>query len=207
LRDNEAMSHGPTSVTLALPKWAETEFDRLPERILGIEDRMRAVLRFARLNTEFDTGGPFAAGVFERDSGRPVVLGVNRVLATGCSSAHAEVMALSLAQKTLGTWDLGGEGIPDHQLVVNWRPCAMCFGALLWSGVRSLVIAGSGPELEELTGFDEGPVSVRWREELAERGIELADDVLREEACDGFRAFRDAKRFVYNARQGSPDGV
>ena len=166
---------------------------------------MRWILRFARLNFERDTGGPFAAGVFERDSGRPLAFGVNRVLATDCSSAHAEVMALSLAQRALGNWDLGGTGLPPHQLVVNWRPCAMCFGAVLWSGVRSLVIAGSGPELEELTGFDEGPLPEDWKGELEARGIDLVDDVLRAEACGVFRRFGQSGRFVYNARQGSVD--
>ena len=35
-------------------------------------------------------------------------------------------------------------------------------GAVLWSGVRELVLAGEGPELEELTGFDEGVVAPDW---------------------------------------------
>ncbi|MBC6938200.1 MAG: nucleoside deaminase, partial [Chloroflexi bacterium] len=139
---------------------------------------MAAVIRFSRLNFENRTGGPFAAGVFERDTGRPVVIGVNRVMAHNCSSAHAEVMTLSLAQKILGTWDLGAPGLPAHQLVVNWRPCAMCYGATLWSGIRSLVIAGSGPELEQITGFDEGPIHPEWDKELAKRGIELVNGQL-----------------------------
>ncbi|MCA9990397.1 MAG: nucleoside deaminase, partial [Anaerolineales bacterium] len=151
---------------------------------------------------ERDTGGPFAAGVFERDSGRVVAIGVNRVVPLGCSSAHAEVMALSLAQQRLGTFDLGGAGLPAHQLVVNWRPCAMCYGATLWSGVRELVIAGSGPELEALTGFDEGPVHPAWRVELARRGVTLVEDVLRDEACALFRDFGASERLVYNARLG-----
>ena len=123
-------------------------------------------------------------------------------MAMNCSSAHAEVMTLSLAQKLLGVYDLGGPGQPAYQLVVNWRPCAMCYGAVLWSGVRSLVIAGHGPELEELTGFDEGPIHPHWAEELKARGVEVISDVLREEACQVFRAFRDSGSFVYNARQG-----
>src|SRR5690606_5279367 len=111
-------------------------------------------------------------------SGKPVVIGVNRVVPSNCSSAHAEVMTLSLAQKILGTSDLGGAGLPAYQLVVNWRPCVMCYGAVLWSGVRSLVIAGSGPELEEITGFDEGPIHPQWDDELAKRGIDLVQNVL-----------------------------
>lgn len=188
--------------TLDLPPWAVTELNILPAHMATLEERMTAVLKFARLNFEHETGGPFAAGVFERDSGRLVMIGVNRVLASNCSSAHAEVMAISLAQQLLGVYDLGGPGLPAHQLVVNWRPCAMCYGAVLWSGVRSLVIAGDGPELEAITGFDEGPVHPDWRGELAKRGIELVEDMLRAAALADYRAYAASRQFVYNARLG-----
>lgn len=192
-----------SSFTLTLPSWATQELQNLPEFLPSLNERMAQVLRFARLNVEHETGGPFAAGVFERDSGRPIVIGVNRVVPSNCSSAHAEIMAISLAQKTLGVYDLGGPGLPAHQLVVNWRPCAMCYGATIWSGVRSLVIAGAGPELEEITGFDEGPVHPEWRAELAKRGIELVEDVLREQALAGYRAFAAGRHLVYNPRGGA----
>jgi len=188
--------------TLALPAWAEDELHHLPALIPHLDDRMAAVLRFARLNTEHESGGPFAAGVFERDSGRLIVIGVNRVIPLNCSSAHAEVTALTLAQQILGTYDLGGPGMPAHQLVVNWSPCAMCFGAVLWSGIRSLVIAGSDPEMMAITGFDEGPMPEHWRQELADRGIELVEGLMRAEALAGFRDFAATNPVVYNGRQG-----
>jgi tRNA(Arg) A34 adenosine deaminase TadA len=191
--------------TLTLPAWAPTALAQLPTHLPALEARMTAVLDFARRNVLENTGGPFAAGVFERDSGRLLVIGVNRVTPTNCSSAHAEIMALSLAQQQLGTYDLGGPNLPAHQLVVNWRPCAMCYGALLWSGVRSLVIAGSGPELEAITGFDEGPLHPDWAGELRRRGIEVINNVLRAQAIAGFHAFAGSGRLVYNARH--TDGV
>ena len=190
-----------TDLRLSMPSWVAEEVAGLPERLDSLEERMRTTIRFARLNFERDTGGPFAAGVFERDSGRLVAMGVNRVVPTGFSSAHAEVMALSLAQKRLGSWDLGGPGIPGLQLVVTWRPCTMCYGAALWSGVRSLVVAGSDLELERITGFDEGPMPSAWDAALRERGIEVVDGVLRDQALELYRAFRDSGRLVYNARQ------
>lgn len=191
--------------TLTLPGWAITELNELPPIMPTLEERMAAVIRFSRLNFMHNSGGPFAAGVFERDSGRLVVIGVNRVMPSNCSSAHAEVMALSLAQQLLGTWDLGGPGLPAHQLVVNWRPCAMCYGATLWSGVRSVVVAGNGPELEQITGFDEGPVHPDWRGEWEKRGLEVVEDVLREEALAVYREFAASNRFVYNSRQGAAE--
>lgn len=189
--------------TIDLPAWAQDELSRLPAYMPDLEDRMRAVIRFSRLNFEHGTGGPFAAGVFERDSGKLIVIGVNRVVPTSCSSAHAEIVTLSLAQKILGTFDLGGAGMPAHQLVVNWRPCAMCYGAVPWSGIRSLVVAGSGPELETITGFDEGPVHPDWVNELNKRGISVMDGLLNAEACDVFRAYAATNPLVYNGRMSS----
>jgi len=188
--------------SVSLPDWAIEANRQLPATLPTLEDRMRQVIRFSRLNFERGTGGPFAAGVFERDTGRPVLIGVNRVVPSSCSSAHAEVTALSLAQRLLGTFDLGRPQGPAHQLVVNWRPCVMCYGATLWSGVTSLVIAGSGPELEAITGFDEGPIHPQWRRELERRGIEVIDQVLREEALQVFRDFAASGALVYNAGGG-----
>lgn len=186
-----------------MPDWVNEEVARLPAKFSNLESRMEAVIRFSRLNYERGTGGPFAAGVFERDSGKLVVMGVNRVMPNNVSSAHAEVMALSLAQQKLGTYDLGGPEMPAHQLVVNWRPCSMCYGAVIWSGVRSLVIAGAGPECELITGFDEGPMRDDWDDQLRKRGVEVTIGVLNAQAIAVFHGFRASGAVVYNARQGS----
>ncbi len=189
--------------TITLPDWAEQELKTMPTYLTTIEERMAAVIRFSQLNIDHNTGGPFAAGVFEKETGKVIMIGVNRVMPSHCSSAHAEVVTLSLAQKLLGTHDLGGPGMPAYQFVVNWRPCAMCYGATIWSGIRSLVIAGDGPELEDITGFDEGPVHPDWEAELNKRGIEVINNVMRQEACAVFQAFADSNLFVYNGRSGN----
>ena len=166
MNDDKTYNASNTGFALDLPDWAVNELNDLPTHFLTNEERMEVVIEFSRMNFQRKTGGPFAAGIFERDTGRLIVIGVNRVVPFLCSSAHAEIMAISLAQKHLGVYDLGAPGLPAHQMVVNWRPCTMCLGAVLWSGVQSLVIAGDGPELEEITGFDEGPVHPEWRIEM-----------------------------------------
>ena len=132
-------------------------------------------------------------------SGELVSVGVNVVLASGLSTLHAEVMALSLAQQRLGRWDLGADGA-ELELVVNWRPCVMCYGATMWSGVRSLLIAGEGSEVDDLTGFDEGPMPADWIGEFERRGIRVSVGVGHDDAIAVFRAFGDSDAVVYNAR-------
>lgn len=196
-----------TRYTVELPAWVRDELADVPDLVPDVEDRMRIVHRLAARNFREGNGGPFAALVAESATGRIVSVGVNVVLASGVSSTHAEVVALGLAQTRLGAWDLGGEGMPGHELVVNWRPCIQCYGATMWSGVRSLVIAGSGPELEEITTFDEGPLGADWAEQFEARGIRVRQDVLREEALAVFRDYRAVVDgggvVVYNARNGA----
>lgn len=189
-------------IVVDMPAWVEEEMARRPSVYPDLADRVKLAVDLSRLNVEHDTGGPFGAAVFEEATGRLVSVGVNRVVPCSVSSAHAEFMALALAQQKLGTFDLGGAGLPAHQLVVNWRPCTMCFGAVIWSGVRSLALAGSGIAVEEITGFDEGPMMDNWVEELNRRGIQVLDDQNREAALEVFRFFRDSAKIVYNARRG-----
>nr|WP_218886309.1 nucleoside deaminase [Kineococcus aurantiacus] len=187
-----------------MPGWIDDELTGVPTVLPTREDRMRLVHRLAARNFREGGGGPFAAVVVESDTGALVSVGVNVVLSSRISSGHAEVVALGLAQAGVGDWDLGAPGAPRRELVVNWRPCAQCYGATLWSGVRTLVVAGQGPELEEITGFDEGPVREDWAEQFEARGIGVVQDVLREEALAVFRDYAEhvaaTSAVVYNAR-------
>lgn len=185
----------------SLPGWLVDELPALAAAgpLDTVEERVALANRLADRNWRAGNGGPFAAVVVDAASGDLVSVGVNVVLATDLSSVHAEVMALSLAQRRLGRWDLGADGA-DLELVVNWRPCVMCYGATMWSGVRSLVVAGAGAEVEELTGFDEGPMPEDWIGEFERRGIRVSVGVGHDEAIEVFRAFGASGAVVYNAR-------
>ncbi|WP_433040290.1 nucleoside deaminase [Dactylosporangium sp. CS-033363] len=182
-----------------LPGWVADEIAGVDRRLGHVEDRMRLAHRLAGRNHREGTGGPFAAVVSDTATGEVLAVGVNLVLASGLSGMHAEMVALCLAQAAAGTWDLGGAGRAPVELAVNWRPCAMCYGAVLWSGVARLVIAGEGDEVEHLTGFDEGPMRPDWKEQLAARGVQVRTDVLREEALATFREYGERTDVVvYN---------
>ena len=112
----------PSSIQFALPPWVEEAVAAGPAAYAGAADRMALAIRLARLNAERGTGGPFGAAVFERGSGRLVAAGVNLVLPSGLSIAHAEIVALSFAQRARGHYDLAAPGRPDCELVSSTRP-------------------------------------------------------------------------------------
>jgi tRNA(Arg) A34 adenosine deaminase TadA len=190
-----------TSIVAELPAWLDGELDGYTEPLQTHEARMALVNQLAARNWREGNGGPFAAIVVDRATNLVVSVGVNIVLSSGLSAGHAEFTALSLAQVRLGGWDLGASSDQNLELVVNWRPCIMCYGSLIWSGVKHLVIAGDGPELEQLSGFDEGPVpGADWRAQLEARGISVTMDVLRDEAIAVFAEYGESNSIVYNAR-------
>ena len=184
------------AIGFTLPAWM-AEFAAAAGARDSVEDRMRLVVAAARQNVAAGTGGPFAAAVFERDSGRLVGLGVNLVTTQGLSILHAEMVALAAAQRALGTWNLGGAGLPAHELVTSTEPCAMCFGAVPWSGVRR-VVAGATDADARAVGFDEGPKPADWRRALEERGVAVLAEVLRDEARAVLQAYARQGGLIYN---------
>lgn len=188
-------------VSMRLPEWVE---DYVPDEETlypTAEDRMRLVIGLARENLRRDTGGPFGAAIFEKESWRLVAPGVNVVVPQNNSAAHAEMVAIMVAQAQLGDFDLGGEGRPAYELVTSTEPCAMCFGAVPWSGVRTLV-CGARDEDARGCGFDEGAKIANWATELQERGISVQRDVLREESAEVLREYAASGGVIYNGRRG-----
>lgn len=186
------------TVELRLPDW-------IPDLIVDPaypepEDRMKLAVSLARGNVERGTGGPFGAAVFDRQTGRLIAPGVNLVTTAGCSVAHAEMVAIMFAQKVEGTFDLGSGG-RDYELVTSTEPCAMCLGAVPWSGVRRLVCGARGEDARAI-GFDEGSKIEEWERSLTGRGISVTRDVCREEAAGVLRHYLERGGEIYNSREG-----
>lgn len=187
-------------VILRLPGWTEMLLADADRSYLTAEDRMRLVIRLAQLNIEHQTGGPFGAAIFELRTGRLMAVGVNLVESANCSIAHAEMLAIALAQQAAGHYDLGYREGSAYELVTSAEPCAMCLGAIPWSGVRSLV-CGARDEDARLIGFDEGAKPDHWVESLESRGIRVLRDVLREPAQAVLLDYQKRGGLIYNARK------
>ena len=191
-------------IRLSLPAWVDDEIAGGPGYFHSDEEKMAYVIGLSRRNVLERTGGPFGAAIFEIGSGRLVAPGVNVVVASHTSLAHAEAMALMLAQQELESFDLGAAGLPAMEIVASSQPCIQCYGMTWWSGVRRLVTGASSADVEKLTGFAEGPLPPDWAEKLETRGdplrpVEVCRGVLEAEACQVLELYRDSGGFVYNA--------
>ncbi|NQU41334.1 MAG: nucleoside deaminase [Lentisphaerae bacterium] len=189
------------SLHLVLPAWVEDACRPPDHDFSTTEARMQFVIELARRNVEAGTGGPFAAAVFDLDQHRLIAPGVNLVTSQRCSVAHAEIVAISLAQQQQGHYDLGHQGQPICELVSSTEPCAMCLGAIPWSGVRALVCGARGDDACAI-GMDEGAKPSAWVAELEQRGIRVTRDVCRAVAVEVLQDYKRAGGTIYNARQG-----
>jgi tRNA(Arg) A34 adenosine deaminase TadA len=197
------MTQQDSEIEIALPDWLSA-FAARRSIIESVEERMAFVIAAARANVQAGTGGPFAAAVFESATGRLVSLGVNLVLHANLSVLHAEIVALTLAQRALGTYDLGGTGLPRHELVSSVEPCAMCYGAVPWSGVTRLICGARSHDARRI-GFDEGPQHIDWSAALGQRGIAVRHGVMRDQAAAVLEDYVRGGGRIYNARETGVD--
>lgn len=170
----------PLQIHLTLPPWISDVADE-GKRYTSDEDRVALAIELSRQNVDRGGGGPFGAAVFEGDSGRLIAVGVNRVVPQSCSVAHAEIIALMIAQQRLGRHRLNQDG-GHYVLATSSQPCCQCYGASVWAGLDQLLIGARAEDVEQLTEFDEGPLPADWIGELHRRDIAVERDILRDQA-------------------------
>ena len=159
---------------------------------------MDVAIELARRNVAESSGGPFGAAVFA--SGSLVSAGVSLVETSSSSIAHAEIVAIAFAQRQIRGFDLGARGQPVHELVTSVEPCAMCLGAIQWSGVRRVVCGAHDADARAI-GFDEGHKPKRWIEAFGRRGIEVEIGLSREAARAVLADYAQRGGLIYNGRR------
>jgi tRNA(Arg) A34 adenosine deaminase TadA len=181
---------------LELPGWVQPFLDSWTQPLTKISQRMQLAVALSEENVAQQTGGPFGAVVVNESTSELVSVGINLVTSSGLSMAHAEIVALTLAQSALGQWNLAQVG--SLQLVTTCEPCAMCFGAVPWSGIKSM-ICGARKKDAEAAGFDEGDKPDNWVRSLQRRGIVVQTGVLKAEAAAVLAHYGVSGGAIYNA--------
>jgi tRNA(Arg) A34 adenosine deaminase TadA len=142
------------------------------------ETMLRAVIAMAQRSRE-EGNHPFAAMVVDAN-GNVLAEAMNDIHAD-CTS-HAELVAVRKASSKFTAAQLR-----DATLYSSAEPCAMCAGAIYWSGISRVVYALSEERLLSLTGnHPENPtLSLPCREVFArgQRKIEVVGPLLEDEAA------------------------
>lgn len=194
---SRVMPDARETVLVTWPEWIQ-ETVAFGTRYDSDEDRVRLAIELSRQNVVRGTGGPFGAAIFEHSTGALISVGVNSVVRLNNSALHAEMLAIMMAQHRLGSYTLAASPSASYDLVSSCDPCAMCLGAVLWSGVCRMV---SGADRDDATAlsFEEGPVFPQSYTYLQERGIAITRSVLREEAAGVLELYRRQGGQIYNA--------
>jgi guanine deaminase len=136
---------------------------------------MREAIRLSRTGCAAGEGGPFGAVVVEAATGRIAGRGWNRVLITNDPTAHAEVVAIREACRSLGRFHLDG-----CELYTSCEPCPMCLGAIHWARIDRVYFAAGRADAARI-GFQDDDLYREIAAPLDRRRIPLVP-LLGEEA-------------------------
>ena len=114
------------------------------------EKFMQRAIELAEANLTEQAGGPFGAVIVK---GTKIIgEGSNKVIAEGDPTAHAEVLAIRQACRSLGSYQLQG-----CEIYSSCEPCPMCLGAIYWSRLSRMYYAASRQDAEA-AGFDDSVI-------------------------------------------------
>lgn len=127
---------------------------------------MRRAIDLAREGVANGLGGPFGC-VIARD-GVVIGEGGNRVTSTNDPTAHAEVVAIREACKTLGAFQLDG-----CVIYTSCEPCPMCLGAIYWARPGKVYIACTRDDAAN-AGFDDAFIYDELNKDLNDRKVPIS---------------------------------
>lgn len=130
------------------------------------------------------TAGDVPVGAVAVRDGQVVGRGHNRKEAARDPTAHAEMLALQEAARTLGGWRL-----PGVTLYCTLEPCPMCAGAMIQARLPRLVYAVDDPN----SGAAGSVINLLQHERL-NHSVSVVKGVLAQEAQELLRAFFEGLR-------------
>ncbi len=108
---------------------------------------IRKAIEIARKGMENNDGGPFGCVIVK--NGAIIAEGNNRVTSKNDPTAHAEIVAIRKACKTLSSFQLTG-----CEIYTSCEPCPMCLGAIYWARPSRIYYAATREDAAE-AGFDD----------------------------------------------------
>jgi len=142
---------------------------------------MEEAISLSRSSVHDHGGGPFGAVVVCQD--QIVGRGWNQVTPLLDPTAHAEVMAIRDACRTLQRFDLAG-----CEIYTSCEPCPMCLSAIYWARLDRIFYACTRSDAG-LIGFDDEFIYQQIPLEIAARSVPMIQ-LSRESACAVFQEWQ-----------------
>jgi guanine deaminase len=143
---------------------------------------MSRAIELSLENVRSGRGGPFAAVVAKE--GKIIAEGTNCVTSTNDPTAHAEVVAIRAASRSLGHFELTG-----CDFYTTCEPCPMCLGAIYWARPARVFYANLASDAAVI-GFDDAQIYAEIKLPPASRRIPMIP-LMRDDALRAFRAWQD----------------
>ena len=144
-------------------------------------------------NFDKNYGGPFGACVVK--DGKIIGKGINKVIKNMDPTAHAEVVAIRDACKTLKTHDLSG-----CEIYTSCYPCPMCLSAIIWSNIKKVYYANTKEDAKEI-GFRDDFIYdyiEKLSNDIQDKKVLALKSMNRDEAIEVFKRYQEDKdKIVY----------
>lgn len=124
---------------------------------------LERAIELSRHAMEKENGGPFGCVIVKGD--RIIGEGFNRVTATNDPTAHAEIVAIRQACKSLNAYQLDG-----CDVYTSCEPCPMCLGAIYWARAKRVIYANTRYDAATIE-FDDEFIYKEINTELPQRHI------------------------------------
>ncbi len=145
------------------------------------EKFMQEAIALSRQGMQAGDGGPFGCVIVRGDA--VIGRGNNKVISTTDPTAHAEIVAIRDACKTIGSFQLDG-----CEVYTSCEPCPMCLGAIYWARPKAIYYANNREDAEA-AGFDDSMIYEELKTDVAHRRIPMKT-VSREEAIKVFEEWK-----------------
>jgi guanine deaminase len=149
--------------------------------IQGHERFMRIAIKLSEQNVKRSAGGPFGAVIVK--NGDVIATSANKVAKQNDPTAHAEVSAIRLACKKLGTYNLQG-----CIIYTSCEPCPMCLGAIYWARLDA-VYYGNTKKDAAVIGFADDFIYAELALPLERRTLRISR-LLPDEALNAFNIWK-----------------
>ena len=108
---------------------------------------MQEAIRLSIENVQSINGGPSGAVIVK--NGEIIATGVNEVTKSNDPTAHAEMITIRNACKTLDSFQLD-----DCEIYCSCEPCPICLGAIYWERPKAIYFANTKTDATEIN-FDD----------------------------------------------------